>query len=83
MSIKASMGKASIWRQDENGVHLPCPSNLLPATDDADVLVMQMWMDSGERFSVVFRRGEFSAMLAGPNGLASPIECAIAAEDEE
>lgn len=75
VSGEVERGHASVWVQDPEGDPRPLPVGMHEPFIDPEVILLDI-VTSTTRFSVMFNRGEFSRMLASPNG-GVPIETAV------
>lgn len=75
------LGICTLWVKDEHGSVIGKPQYMSAAEQERQVVILQVVLESGVKVQTLFRREDFSRMLAFPND-ADPVEVAMNIEEE-
>ena len=76
------LGVCTLWVKDASGSVVGKPQDMSGAAQEQHVVILQVVLESGMKVQTLFRREDFSRMLAFPND-ADPVEVAVNLEEEE
>jgi hypothetical protein len=74
------LGVCTLWIKSAEGVQIEKPQDQTAAEQEQHVVILQVVMENGLSIKVLFRREDFSKMLAFPNE-ADPTEVAVNLEE--
>lgn len=74
------LGVSTVWIKDAKGTVVGKPQDQSGAEQEHQVVILQLVLESGMTIRVLYRREDFSRMLAFPND-SDPTEVAVNLEE--